>query len=142
MRPDFITVKQEEAADSGAAVVAMATGISLFATKEKLSNTQHAGRFYYKTTEMMRWLAVRGVQCGLSFNVAKRAYADVPVEIKWTFEGNPAILAVKSVKYRDAEHWVFWDGKAVRDPNPDVGDTRHLDEYEILEIYPLTYFDE
>lgn len=45
--------------------------------------------------------------------------------------GFPAILYVASERYEGVTHMVYWDGKVVRDPNPNVGDERRLDEFEI-----------
>jgi hypothetical protein len=52
---------------------------------------------------------------------------------------HPAILAVKSHTYEDAEHWVFWDGKNILDPS--LNHPNDESDYDILETHFLTYWE-
>jgi hypothetical protein len=53
-----------------------------------------------------------------------------------------AAIVVRSQKYKGAEHFVFWDGEHVRDPNPVVPNTTRIEDYYVIEVYPLTYVDD
>lgn len=46
----------------------------------------------------------------------------------------PAILAVTSAVFDDADHWVFWDGRKILDPSVEQ------EKYTVLEIHFLTYW--
>lgn len=141
----FFTVKQRTDADCGAAVAAMAVGDSTigFASRE-MRATDRDGHRYYKTREIAKFLAEHGVLMGTHFVIHEnpvKADAPVPVEFPPLTEW-PCILAAKSERSKDVDHWIFWDGKCVRDPNPEKPDERKIEEFTLIEIYPLIYLDE
>lgn len=57
-------------------------------------------------------------------------------------KGRPAMLAVKSERYEGKLHAVLWTGKEVLDPNPNVKESRTLDSYKIVEIWPMIMTEE
>lgn len=51
----------------------------------------------------------------------------------------PALVGVDSENYPNTLHWVYWDGEFIRDPNPNVSDTRCLSDFcgKIYDWYPI-----
>ena len=142
---DFQTIKQETDADCGAAVAAMAVGVSLAEAKNAMRAACCDGHLYYKTREIARYLACHGILMGISIELVYPKLTllkQEKIRLVWRMEGSPAILAVKSENFVDQDHFVLWDGSDVRDPNPKHPETRPLVAYDVLEIYPLTWVGE
>lgn len=151
MSGEYKTVKQTESADCGAAVAAMLVDLPLtdvkramIATKCYEKGTEYR---YYKTCEMARYLACHNMLMGIygtSAEPNKTLQLDRHdyIEFKWELREVPAVLCVRSENYADHDHWVLWDGRYVRDPNPEVPDLRELNEFEIVDVYPLVYVKE
>lgn len=111
--------------------------------KSMLPNGQH----YYLTRELLAYLGRHAIVAGMTFQPLDGTPLridrpeDVSVDLKWSMQGVPCLLVVRSKIYANAEHFVFWDGEAVRDSSgPD--DTNRLGDYEIIDIMPLTYYDD
>lgn len=54
-------------------------------------------------------------------------------------QGERAYLSVKSRNYEGVGHAVYWDGNCVRDPDPSMPDEVEIGEYNLLQIWPLTW---
>jgi len=67
---------------------------------------------------------------------------DRDYEVAFPIKDRPAYVLVKSERFPDLLHALFWDGEVVHDPNPESADGRPLSEYEIHHWYPLTYTEE
>ena len=69
--------------------------------------------------------------------------SDIPkrVEIDWKIDGLPFVVGVDSETRDNTFHWVFWDGKVVRDPAPHVPDERPRSDYDckVVDMYPILY---
>jgi hypothetical protein len=103
------------------------------------------GQPYYPMRELLIFLAQHGIMAGMFFNTVPGTIlvADDSYRVDVSLQDIKAILAVTSpTRPKDWEHFVFWDGKHVRDPNPAVPATTALEDYKLLSIYPLTYLDE
>jgi hypothetical protein len=133
--PEFKTVKQPPGTSlCGAAVCAMAIGITL---DEVLAETDWRHLSY--TSGLVRYLASYGISMGWYLMGDGTKYKPWGMGthtfvLEATGKGRPAIVAVKSSVYEEADHWVFWDGNELRDPSKDQ------DEYEVLEVHWLNYW--
>lgn len=137
----YKTIKQPPGSSiCGACLVAMITGQPLHIVRSRLLRFRLHGTTYYSEAEIIRYLARQGVFTGMRAVTLddEPLTIDTPVEFKWHFTDGPAILAVKSQNFKEADHWIFWDGEHVRDPASDQ-DTNKLEEYQILEVIPIQY---
>lgn len=147
---EFETIKQEGDADCGAAVVAMAVGLPLKHVKSDMISTQMEVKgecfYYYKVREIARYLACHGILMGMHAQTegdgGSTLEPDERVMFAWPLEDFPAILGVRSERFKDQDHWVFWDGQKVRDPNPNRPDLRELNEFKVLDVFPLVHYTE
>jgi len=142
--PKFKTVKQPKGSMvCVAAVAAMATGHTLAEVESHIVPLiWENGKRYYPLSELIRFLGGCGVSYGVSVHTGEPLKVTrntrFTVEIRMT---NPAILLVDSFVNSDWTHLIFWDGKKVRDPNPDVKKAK-LSDYTVHEIVPLAYIEE
>jgi hypothetical protein len=148
-KPDkFYTVKQTNDHNCGAAVAAMAVGdhsITFAEQNMNLSAATIGGKkvMCYKVSETAGFLAWHGILMGLFFRLLSNPMdPELRIETSLKLKDRPCLLSVKSEKYTDADHWVFWDGQYVRDPNPAQAEMAALREYRVLEVYPLVYLEE
>lgn len=142
--PMFRVVRQEKGSkDCTACVAAMALGLTMEEAKSQMqAYVLPDGSQYYKMLELFKILGAYGVIVGAYFipdnpdgdRIAEDAHltCDAPIQ------GRAHILCVKSKTQTIADHMVFYDGKAVLDPQED--EPQSISNYRILEIYPLTYF--
>lgn len=144
---EWKTVKQPQGSKiCGAAVAAMATGKTLWETlcEMKASYCQSDGKQFYKTREVLKFIGGHGIFTG-AVGIATDKFT-----LRWNevftlnicLAGRQAILVVPSTVFEGKSHFVFWDGRYVRDSNPSLPDTTNIEDYEIEEIIPLTYIDE
>ena len=142
----YRTVKQPPGSQiCGACLVAMITGQDLKLVRSAMTHTTKGEYTYYKEQEIIKYLASLGVYVGLrAIPLHPRSWHPANlVEFKWEFYDHPAILAVKSKIYDCADHWVFWDGKVVRDSSwTSENETDELQDYDILEIIPILYTED
>jgi hypothetical protein len=61
------------------------------------------------------------------------------VILRIPLRNRPALLTVSSERFPGGLHSVYWDGQYIRDPNPDVPDKRNLEDYDIVEYWPLIF---
>lgn len=148
--PKFRTVKQPKGSKICAAcMVAMVTGHELDVVEAAMRKTPLPdGTYYYMTNECLAYLGRHAIHTGLTFQptingrpLVIPSISEAAIDIKWSMVGRPCMLVVRSKLYRNAEHFVLWDGQFVRDSSgPD--EVNQLHEYEIIEIMPLTYYDD
>ncbi len=106
------------------------------------------GQPYYLTRNLFAFIASHGVYCGLFAGPAEGHEfflgADLPESFDLTMhvDERPAIVAVKSDTFPDGEHYVFWDGRVIRDPSALYPDEMPRDKYRVIEWFPLTYCDD
>lgn len=141
-KPDeFKTVKQQTSTDCTVAVAAMATGLSLKEAKAGMKITVLDGYAFYKMREVACFLASHGILMGMHVGVGE-GHLPRTIEFSWRMADFPAILVVVSERFKEQDHCVLWDGKQIRDPNPVAPDKRDLEEFKVLEIYPLPLIEE
>lgn len=69
--------------------------------------------------------------------------ADLNIQFIYpAFPPHPAIVEVMSQKYEGEQHSLFWDGKYLRDPNPDTPYLVKIEDYQVMSIWPLTYIQD
>jgi hypothetical protein len=133
--PEFRTVKQPPGTSlCGAAVCAMAVGLTI---DEVLADADWRHLSY--TSGVVRYLARYGISLGWYIlgdgsKFKPWSIGNHTFSLEARGKGRPAIVAVKSAVYEEADHWVFWDGEQIRDTSVDQ------DEYEIIEIHFLNYW--
>ena len=164
----YETVKQPEGSKlCGAACMAMICGYDLPMLYSALSE-MHPGRTPFNIEEELEekyphfchlidicsFLAHHGYMAGIhaqasnAENGGRMGFGDtieilVPVRIA----DAPALVGIDSENHRGKLHWVFWDGKVVRDPNPKKPDERPLSDldghiYDWIPLIRLEPFDE
>jgi hypothetical protein len=145
-QPEFKTIKQPKGSMvCGAAVTAMAVGCTLQQAYDGMWRTMNKGKPYFRTSEVLKFLGAHGIYSGpIAFNDdGGLDEIDASTDIIFTCPmSRAAIITVKSRTHSDWTHYVFWDGKHVRDPHPDEPDTTDLKDYDILDIMFLTYLTE
>jgi len=138
---EFRTIKQPKGSKvCGAAVVAMVIGCSLETAMNNMISTPSEidGDHFYRLREVLKIIGAHGIFCGLV------GFADDTFELRHlsiNMQDRQAILVVKSKLYEGYQHYVFWDGEHVRDSSSDE-EVNTLDQYEICEVWPLTWIDE
>lgn len=143
--PAHRVVRQEKGSkDCTACVAAMVLGMTLEQVKKHMRATVLPdGSRYYKMRELLRIIGEHGIVAGFYFTPADqvngdRIADDANLTCNIPIQGRPCILCVKSKTQTEADHMVFYDGKAVLDPQED--EPQPLSSFMILEIYPVTYF--
>jgi len=95
----------------------------------------------FSVFEIISFLASRNLMLGFyalitgSINFEDKDFlVTVPIDA-------PAMITVKSERFfPNVRHVVYWDGKKVFDPNPEVEDGRSLKNYKIYEWWPILKF--
>ncbi len=87
------------------------------------------------------WLMGRGWNIGdaedeKSFHVRDATRIQLIVD---GLVGERAYIAVKSRNYPGVAHAVFWDGYTIMDPDPGVPDKTNIEDYALLQVFPLTW---
>lgn len=60
---------------------------------------------------------------------------------KWDeWKRTPAIVRVSSERYEGRSHLILWTSEEVLDPSPKSSDDRNLEEYDIIDWYPLMFW--
>ena len=138
--PEFKTVKQPELSRlCGAAVCAMATGVDL---DEVLLEMSVHTTGWPSLTHVLTFLGRRGITVGINLNCGwgKTLRGDATLSFDLPLEGRPCIMVVPSGR-DDTQHYVFWDGRVVRDPDRKKPAEMPLEAYVVLEVWPLVYND-
>lgn len=139
------TIKQLSGSkDCVFAVVAMATRKTLKDVKCALC-LRPGGGTYLK--EIARYLAIQGYLMGYCFefgdfedNGVKEFIKDDKIVVENIFY-NAAIVIVKSKNFQGKTHAIYWDGKKVHDPDPNIVFST-LDQYKIIDWYVLTKIED
>ena len=142
--PEYRTVKQRLGSKlCGACVVAMATGHSLARICTFYHIDMASNDSYMRIRQLLGYLGECGIHAGFYFECDNwRVDSMAPLKGEWNWAGMPAILTVHSRNLPGFLHYVFWDGAHVRDPDPRMPETTHLEDYVTTEILPLYYFEE
>lgn len=111
------------------------------------------GRKGFSDWEMCRFLIYHGYNLGAEIHLTKsyihsdanELYAPIgefrdkgwPKNEEWPYieakiVASPAIVTVKSERLSGCRHVVFWSGKSIFDPNPDVSEKRPISDYHLL----------
>lgn len=145
-KPSKFTLVRQPAGSRicSACVVAMATGHPLEQVMASMTPTNLPdGTFYYKMCEVFKYLGSYSVLCGSWFTTydnTKPSRGIDRIELNVTLDSIRALMVVKSSTFIHTLHFVFWDGNKIYDSLYD--ELRDIEEYRIIEIYPLTYFEE
>lgn len=141
---EWITVKQPASSKvCTAAVAAMALGEHISYAQDRMTPSYHEGKAYYKTRELLGILGYHGILTGLTLiSQDGKLSRDSDITYELTMSDIFAVIVVKSKNYVDFSHFVFWDGKHVRDPDPGVSVTTDLEDYVVQDVYPLCYLEE
>lgn len=77
------------------------------------------------------------------FIVTDKTFDDdkLSIDVLLELEDRPAMLVVEAVRFKGKRHGVFWDGRVIRDPNPDKPETCKLSDYKVFEIEPITFYN-
>ena len=126
-----------------AVVGAMAAGTSVeefekFALPEKAP---------YSDLTFYKWMVAHGYGVGIGVGSVKDKVIGIENDTthlcaEFRIEQYSAYVIVKSFTRPDGTHAVYWDGKKICDPNPDVEDGLPFEEYEILDWFPIYIIDE
>lgn len=129
-------MKQENNRDCVAAVAAMATETTLAQFKFEVDEHSDGG---YSDIDFIAYCARHGVLVGgmaygpdddLITEAVAQGYLKIMID-------QPEYVGCQSERFPGKEHALYWDGKKVWDPNPDVLDGRPLPEYKINFWWPL-----
>jgi len=90
------------------------------------------------------FLAHHGVYLSLYCKMSEptRMDSDEDITVALTFKKRAFYIIVKSERFEDKFHAIFWNGYKVIDSNPDSFDGRDLSEYEIVGFYPVMRTEE
>ena len=140
------TVKQPAGSKlCGAAVVATAVGESIVYALNRMTPVYHKSdeEGYFRTREVLQFLGSHGIVVGMAVEIDDGHFEPhTSVRVDFNMRDICAILAVDSEGLPGFDHWVFWDGHNVRDPNPNMPETTDIEDYNVIEVYPLCYLDE
>lgn len=120
-----------------------------FANRDEiLKSLNRINRKYYRIgiydREIIPILHKYGMTNGTHPMLADGAMEDdtTHIEMKIPIRQAPAILTVRSKRYKDTMHSVLWDGLQVRDPSPDEGEINKLSDYCISEWDPILFYSQ
>ena len=58
--------------------------------------------------------------------------------IQFSVEDYPAYVVVKSKRFKQTMHAVYWDGEKILDPNPEIKKNGlPIEQYEIISWFPI-----
>jgi len=125
------------------AVAAMAVGKGLRYVLARIPTIRHQdGQRHPRTRDLLAFLGSHGIFAGMICDVTGRLDETTRLQFDCPLKGRPAILSVPSTVFKESWHYVFWDGKNVRDPCPSASSLATLADYQVFEVIPLTYIDE
>lgn len=88
---------------------------------------------FYKYLLRHKYLVGIGFQ-----NDGKKLNKDDDMRIELPIKSLPAYVVVKSQRYENITHAVYWDGEKILDPNPEIeGDGLPLNQYEVISWFPI-----
>lgn len=129
------TIKQPDLVSCGVACAAMITGTTFEQAKSGMIQHPSGG---YNSLEIHNYCLRHG------FSIGGCCYRQIQqwdpeegfcliMSPKW-----PLLVGVRSERFHDKDHWIYWCGQHVHDPNPEVDDTkRTLNDYEIIDFAPV-----
>lgn len=90
--------------------------------------------------DLLRFLLSHGLAMGVGFynKPDVKITSDSKLAIELCVSDFPAYVVVKSQRFEGKNHAIFWDGKEVFDPNPEVkGNGLPLEKYDIIFWFPI-----
>jgi hypothetical protein len=142
--PIYKRVEQNNNWSCSVAVVAMAACAGLHEVAADMRYSHYRGQPFYLVSEVIRALAEYRCALGLCVPISEHDRQDFhgPIRVHFGLYGRPALLAVKSETFRHMDHWVFWTGCEVLDPQIGKDGPRPLEDYQVVEVCPLSYLRE
>ena len=95
----------------------------------------------YNDYDAYKFLLSKGYVVGIGVNVKEVPIEYDTVTLYFKIELFPAFVIVQSETYKEKLHFLYWDGKKIHDPNPNVKDGRSISEYDIHLWYPINKAD-
>ncbi len=123
----------------------MICGTTLKDAIDKIKPHQNGG---YDVIEIHRYCMSHGIiigGCCYAANEVEYLPLDNNEGITFTFsmKGQAYLVGVASERLEGKQHWIYWCGKHVHDPNPLVDDKlRSLHHYKIIDIGPVNTIKE
>ncbi len=127
------TIKQNDDVSCVAAVAAMITNTTMKEFEDWIEEKPP-----YSDIDLHRYVLKKGYVLGYGAEVSKKLNAESNLYINFSIRDNPAYVVVKSERFPGIMHAVYWDGKVVRDPNPEAADERSIDEFDVIIWSPVT----
>ena len=95
----------------------------------------------YSDYDSYKFLLSKGYVIGTGVNIKESPIKDNIITLRFEITTFPALIIVKSETYKHKMHVIYWDGKKVHDPNPQVKDGRSLSNYDIHLWFPVNKVD-
>lgn len=128
--------QKRNSTDCVAAVAAMATGTSIEAFKKRIGEQKDG---YY---DDQLWKYLIGFLLVAGIPLKRTKYAKKVTNLTALKDAGimqfPAVVTVASEVVKSGLHVLYWDGKKLHDPNPDVKNDRLLSDYDIYYWSPIT----
>lgn len=139
------TIKQNDLVSCGPAVAAMICGTTIEDAIKEMEARPNGG---YDSIEIHKYCFKRGfVLGGCCYAANEVKYlpieSDGTITFTFTFKGQAFLVGVESERLPGKQHWIYWCGEHVHDPNPTVDDTkRNLSSYDVVDIAPVNTIKE
>ena len=94
--------------------------------------------------EIVEYLAQHRIHAGWTLTYKEGFSMELDTQVELDLRHTPCICTVGSKNIEGALHWVLWDcqKKRIRDPDPNVGELEVRDSYKVVDIMPLTYYED
>ena len=138
--PGIETIKQNDRISCGACCAAMIAGTDLETAIKEMKLHPKGG---YDVIEIHKFCLKRGFTIGgCCYAQADDQYIPLDGDGNVTLLLNPSgqayLVGVASERLEGKQHWIYWCGRHVHDPSPEVDDTkRTLADYKIIDIGPV-----
>lgn len=119
-----------------ACVAAMATGTSI----EDFKTVVKRKRGPYTDFHLYWYLLHKGYTLGIGLNYEEESsdlHDNVDLCLEFNIRHFPAYVIVPSEIHPEKTHAVYWDGRWIRDPNPDKPDKCDVAHYRVLKWFPI-----
>ena len=119
-----------------ACVAAMATGTNI----DEFRKVVKRKRGPYSDFDFYWYLLYKGYTVGVGFDNEKEPvdfHADATLELSYDIRSFPAYVVVPSETRPGKIHAVYWDGRWIRDPNPEKKDKEDVANYRVLRWFPI-----
>jgi len=130
------TIKQDDRVSCVACVAAMATGTTVEEFRKFIGDKDPP----YSDSDCYKFMLTHGYAVGIGFENEDHATIWPFDKLVIEFEAKkfPAYLVVESMRFKGADHAIYWDGEKVHDPNPDLKENGlPLQFYRIKSWFPI-----